>query len=144
MSGLTMVELQRELRRITDKEYNQTPAGIKRHITYNWTNAHGITFGNMSKSEFYDNVFMPALNCWSCNKEFNKKDRNDYKATDHLHKIIPLNVRGIICHACNIHDNWRYRMTDDSIYQLYLKEHNDNEKVKNIFFILKNRTYITP
>ena len=142
MSGLTTAELQRELRRVIDKEYNQTPGGIKRHVIFNWSNVYGITFGNMTKSEFYDNVFMPAEYCWSCGEEFNIGNKK--KSTDHLHKNTPLNVRGIICLACNIHDSWRYRMTKDSIYQLYLKEHNDNEKVKNIFYILKNRTYITP
>ena len=101
------------------KEYTQSPAGIKSYILSHW-NIRGITFGDMTPSDYYDNVYLPALNCMACNKNFNNDNKNDVKCADHLHKKIPCNIRGVICNECNLHDNWKKRLTPDSIYQLYL------------------------
>ena len=110
----------RETHKEETKEYNQTPAGIKSKILNNW-NIRGITFGDMSPSDYYDNIYLPALKCMACNKNFNKDNKNDSKCTDHKHdKNNPCNVRGVICFECNLHDNWKKRLTPDSIYQLYL------------------------
>ena len=101
------------------KNYTQSPAGIKTRILSDWK-IRGITFGDMTPSDYYDNIYIPALNCMACNKTFNKNNKNDCKCADHLHKETPCNVRGVICFECNLHDNWKKRLTPNSIYQLYL------------------------
>ena len=102
------------------KEYKQTPAGIKSHTLTNWK-LYGITFGDMTPSYFYDNIYLPATNCQSCNKIFNKEIQNDKKNADHKHDIKdPCNIRGVICFKCNCQDQWKTRLTEDSIYHQYL------------------------
>ena len=103
-----------------NKEYNQTPAGIKSNTLGNWR-TYGITFGDMTDSEYYDNIYLPATHCQSCNKIFNKTTKNDEKQADHKHEPLnPCNIRGIICFACNRKDQWKTRLTADSIYHQYL------------------------
>ena len=102
------------------KEYDQTPAGIKRKTLTNWK-TNGITFGDMTNSEYYDNIYLPATICQSCEKVFNKINKNDWKCADHKHdRKDPCNIRGVICNQCNIHDQWKTRLTEDSIYNQYL------------------------
>ena len=102
------------------KEYRQTPKEMKRCILKSWKE-YGITFGDMTDSEYYDNIYLPATICQSCEKVFNKTNRNDWKCADHTHDILNLcNIRGVICNQCKIHDQWKTRLTDDSIYQQYL------------------------
>ena len=106
--------------RDNNKDYKQTPAGIKSKTLSNWK-TYGITFGDMTDSEFYDNIYLPATNCQSCNKIFNKINKNDWKQADHKHEPLNLcNIRGVICNQCNSHDNWKKRLTPDSIYNQYL------------------------
>jgi len=105
--------------------YNQTPAGIKSRFLSNWK-FRGITFGNMTPSFYYDVIFLPTLNCMSCEKKFDKIICNNKKCNDHngkLDKEHPLymcNVRGTICFECNVGDNWKKRLTPNSIYNQYL------------------------
>jgi len=102
------------------KEYNKTPAGRKTEILCGWRK-RGITFGDMTDSEYYDKIYLPATQCQSCNKTFDKINRNNQKQADHKHDPLnPCNIRGVICFACNIMDNWKKRLTPNSIYQQYL------------------------
>ena len=102
------------------KGYYQTPEGIKSKTLANWR-TRGITFGEMTDSFFYDVIYLPATQCQSCNKIFNKTTKNDEKQADHKHEPLnPCNIRGVICFACNIKDRWKTRLTEDSIYNQYL------------------------
>ena len=101
-------------------DYRKTPKELKRIVLKDWR-AAGITFGEMTPSFYYDVIYLPALKCMSCDKDFNKINRNDWKCNDHLHeRDKPCNVRGVICNECNIHDNWKKRLTPNSIYNQYL------------------------
>ena len=112
------------------KDYLQSPAGIKSLIIACWK-PQNITFGNTTRSEYYDNVFLPTTHCNSCNKEFIKKKD---KHLDHIHLDIPFNARGVLCHSCNIQDAWRWRMRPDSIYNMYVEQH-------NLYLMEKKREY---
>ena len=56
-------------------------------------------------SFIYDNDYLPATNCWVCNKVFkNTKD----KCADHDHSITDGdNFRQVLCRGCNNHDSWK-------------------------------------
>ena len=102
-----------------NKEYRQTPAGIKSTTLNNWK-IRGITFGDMTDSEYYDKIYLPATICQSCEKVFNNEIQNDKKNADHKHdRKDPCNIRGVICFQCNSNDAWKTRLTEDSIYNQY-------------------------
>ena len=107
------------------KEYHQTPENKKKNFLRDWER-RGITFGEMTDSMYYDVIFLPATICMSCEKVFDNTIYIDRKCNDHNNKLKetdPLyicNVRGVICFQCNIHDNWKKRLTSDSIYNQYL------------------------
>ena len=102
------------------KDYRKTPQEIKRCVLKSWRR-YGITFGEMTDSFFYDVIYIPATQCQSCNKTFDKTTKNDQKQADHKHDPLnPCNIRGVICFQCNANDNWKKRLTPDSIYNQYL------------------------
>ena len=108
-----------------NKAYSRTPAGIKSKLLSMWK-IRGITFGEMTPSMYYDVLYLPSLKCMARDKLFNKDIKNDKKANDHNGNLQPTdplfvcNVRGVICHQCNNHDQWKKRLTPDSIYNQYL------------------------
>ena len=110
----------REKSREYNKKHRQKPENLKIKTLSNWKR-YGITFGEMTDSFFYDNIYLPMMNCQSCNKIFNETNKNDKKQADHKHEPLnPCNIRGVICWQCNIRDRWKIRLTEDSIYQQYL------------------------
>ena len=94
----------------------------KKILLYSWT-SRGITFGDMNKSDFYDNDYMNCKFCMSCNVEFDDVICNNRKELDHLYHDIPLNIRGIICKNCNNKDHWIKYMSKDSIYNNYVEQY---------------------
>ena len=61
---------------------------------------------------------MATTHCESCDLEIDDNCRSTRRNLDHMHKGTHY-IRGNICHLCNVHDQWRKRMTPDSVYQLY-------------------------
>jgi len=122
--------------RINNKEYmkvyRKTLKYIKSSTIIRWIQ-YNITFGNTTPSEYYDKVFLPTTHCNCCNKEFDENIHND-KGLDHIHLDIPFNIRGILCFQCNMNDAWRWRMRPDSIYNMYVEQH-------NLYLIEKKREY---
>lgn len=56
-------------------------------------------------SFIYDNDYLPATNCWVCNKVF---ENSFDKCCDHDHSITDGdNVRQIVCRSCNSMDSWK-------------------------------------
>ena len=104
------------------KKNRNTPEGKISRIPERWVN-NGMNFGNTTPIEYLNNVFILTTHCNSCNKEF-ITDKPREKCLDHIHLDIPFNIRGIICHKCNSFDAWRYRLTHDSIYNMYLEQYN--------------------
>ena len=94
----------------------------KKKLIYTWT-SRGITFGDMNKSDFYDNDYMNCKFCMSCNVEFDDVICNNRKELDHLYHDIPLNIRGVICKKCNTLDQWIKYMSKDSIYNNYVEQY---------------------
>ena len=120
-------------KRGTDK-FNSTYKGIRNLMTKSWRR-NKITFGNTNHTEFYDNVYLPATHCNSCNKVFNNVLWGDKKCLDHIHLYyLSCNIRGIICHNCNANDAWRWRMRPDSIYNTYLEQY-------DLYIMEKKREY---
>lgn len=126
-SVLEYHEIYRDTHKEERKIYQQTPAGIKANQLAQW-NFRGITFGEMTPSFFYDVIYLPATICMSCEKVFDKDIKNNLKCCDHNgklptdHPLYLCNVRGVICFACNIQDNWKKRLTPNSIFNQYLKQ----------------------
>jgi len=112
-------------RNLRDREYRKIPKNKKIQFLKDWKR-RGITFGEMTDSMYYDVIFLPATICMSCEKVFDNTICNDKKCNDHNNKLKetdPLfvcNVRGVICFQCNIQDNWKKRLTPNSIYHQYL------------------------
>jgi len=78
------------------------PAKVKKYNTMgNWK--HKGMIGDLSF--IYDNYYLPATNCWVCNKIFkNTRDR----CCDHDHSITDgENWRQILCNKCNSMDSWK-------------------------------------
>ena len=106
------------LYRINNIEKEKKRCRIKDWLKWN------ITFGDMTPSEYYDNVYLPATNCDCCFKKFDLTNRKNQKQLDHIHRPeMFCNIRGIICFECNSNDNWRCRMLPNSIYQNYLEQY---------------------
>lgn len=105
------------------KIYQNTFEGRK-SVKYSDWKRMGITFEGVDKDEFYL-YFLNKTHCDSCLRRLN--DKNNIltrKSLDHIRDTdLPMNVRGIICNECNIHDNWSWRMLPSSIYQNYLEEY---------------------
>ena len=73
----------------------------KSNIIGNWKRTGMI--GDLSF--IYDNDYLPATNCWVCNKIF--KDTYD-KCCDHDHSITDGdNWRQMLCRKCNNVDSWK-------------------------------------
>jgi hypothetical protein len=82
-----------------DREYRQTPTGIKVHRLSSWKNKMGVV-GDLSK--FYDERYLPATHCEVCEKEFkNSRDKH----MDHCHTSGK--IRHVLCCSCNSRDHWK-------------------------------------
>ena len=103
-------------------DYSKLEKEKKRKAIEHWT-SRGITFGDMNKSDFFDNDYMNCKFCMSCNVEFDDVICNNKRHLDHLYHDIPLNIRGIICKKCNHLDQWIKYMTKDSIYNNYVEQY---------------------
>ena len=80
------------------KEYRQTPNGIKSRRIIRWKE-RGVINDDFDK--LYE-LYINTNNCNVCKKVFkNTKDR----CLDHDHTNGQF--RQILCHSCNIHDNWK-------------------------------------
>ena len=78
------------------------PEKVKKNkLTSSWK-SNGM-IGDLSF--IYDNYYLPATNCWVCNKIFkNTRDR----CCDHDHSITDGdNWRQILCRKCNNNDSWK-------------------------------------
>ena len=118
-----------------ERRINNLEKVLKSERENNWRR-RGVSYGDNDKDEFYIS-FLNATNCWSCFKLFDNKFRNNKKCLDHIdNQDMPgniSNIRGFICHECNVNDNWKFRMLPDSIYQNYLEQ-----------YLLDNTPYKTP
>ena len=81
-----------------NKEYKQTPNGIKSYSIYNWK-SRGVIHEDFNK--LYE-LYINTTECMVCNKNFNTtKDRY----LDHSH--ITGEYRNILCNSCNTKDYWK-------------------------------------
>ena len=93
----------REKRAADKKQYRiDNPEKVKKtEIIAGWKKKGMI--GNLSF--IYDNDYLPATNCWVCDKVF--KNTLD-KCCDHDHSITDGdNWRQILCRKCNNVDSWK-------------------------------------
>ena len=82
------------------KQYHQTPEGRKARIMSHWRQA-GVK--NVT-DEMYNN-YIATTHCECCLKAFSSsRDR----CLDHDHETGEF--RWVICHACNVHDNWKKKI----------------------------------
>lgn len=80
------------------RKWSKTPSGRKSQILKTWK-YKGI-LGDLSF--IYDTHYLPATECWVCNKEF-KTTKN--KHCDHDHDTGEF--RQVLCCACNTRDSWK-------------------------------------
>jgi len=88
-----------------NREYGKTPAGKKSKRINTWKRA-GIVPENWDYEALYE-WFIGTLNCEECNVLLTEGARTTLttRCCDHDHDINDApNVRGIICHSCNIRD----------------------------------------
>ena len=88
------------------REYDQTPAGIKRRRISHWKDA-GIISNDWGAT--YEK-FMNTLNCENteCNVllTIDRYRTATSKCLDHDHSIInEYNIRAVLCHSCNVNNN---------------------------------------
>ena len=104
------------------KAYRQTPAGKKTRRISKWK-LRGIIVEENNWDYFYD-LYLSITNCQLCKKELTTGKRShSTKCADHDHNITDRpNVRGIICHACNVNDNTSNTSGESNIY--YNKQRN--------------------
>tara|TARA_R110001592_G_C12776237_1_gene714476 strand:- start:156 stop:557 length:402 start_codon:yes stop_codon:yes gene_type:complete len=82
------------------KEYNKTAEGKKSKRITKWK-LRGILCYDYNL--LYD-IFLSTKNCEFCNCELDKCSRTR-KCLDHDHTITDrFNVRGVLCHICNVKD----------------------------------------
>ena len=82
------------------KEYSQTPEGLKKNRIYDWKRS-GVIHNNFD--ELYS-LYIATTECMVCHATFkNSKDR----CLDHSH--ITGEYRNVLCRACNVMDNWAKR-----------------------------------
>ena len=127
----------KERKAIYNKEYSQTPAGIKARKKGNWK-YQGIIIKNFD--EFYEK-FLSTSHCEICKKELtvDKKMTHSTKCVDHDHNINDgENVRAICCNACNSNDKSTNTSGEPNIY--YCKRDNTWRFRKTI----KGTTYRSP
>ena len=96
----------REERAARMREYEQTPAAIKRRRISRWKDA-GINSNDWNAT--YER-FMNTLNCENlqCNVLFtiDRYRTTTSKCLDHDHSIInEYNIRAVLCHRCNVNNN---------------------------------------
>ena len=83
-----------------NKEYHKTEAGRKSWLISNWKYQGILCFDWDLIHELYINT----THCEFCNCELNVKGTNK-KCLDHDHSINnKFNIRGVLCHSCNIKD----------------------------------------
>ena len=105
----------------TEKIKSNAAAYYKEHhreaLIYAWKR-QGIC---LRLEETWDGVYAKyaaTTHCESCEVELDHSIRSTRRCNDHSHEG-NCYIRGTICHLCNVHDNWKKRMTPDSIYQGY-------------------------
>ncbi len=79
-------------------DYYQTPVGHKKTIIRTWKQL-GLVDKDMDY--IYDTYYLPATNCWVCNKSFDNCKKN----MDHDHNTGLF--RQILCPSCNCKDTWK-------------------------------------
>ena len=92
-----------EAKKAYQKEYTQSPVGIKSRRISKWKR-NGIIVEDWDK--FYDS-FLATTNCQICQKELTEDRYNTHstRAPHHDHNILDKpNVIAICCHACNAND----------------------------------------
>ncbi len=90
-----------EERKEYNRMYDQTPAGKKTHIIYNWKRRGLI---HPDYDELYTR-YLSATNCEVCRKELN--DSFD-RCMDHDHETGLF--RQFLCRNCNIMDSWKNKV----------------------------------
>jgi len=93
----TYYENNKEKIHAAQKEYRNTAQGLKSAKIAKWK-SRGV-IGDLKA--FYDNKYLPAINCDVCEKVF--KSSTD-KCMDHDH--VTGEIRFVLCANCNINDKW--------------------------------------
>jgi len=86
-------------------------------IIYSWKHAGMMLRPDESWNAVYAK-YATTTHCESCEVELDDSSHNTHRCHDHSHEG-DCYIRGTVCQLCNSHDNWKKRMTPDSIYQKY-------------------------
>tara|TARA_R110002096_G_scaffold36830_3_gene102597 strand:+ start:59 stop:442 length:384 start_codon:yes stop_codon:yes gene_type:complete len=82
-----------------DKEYRQTPVGIKSNTISKWRTREVKDHFNDNFETLY-RIYQSTKFCDDCGFELNTGDNSMRKCLDHCHKS--RHFRGIVCMSCNI------------------------------------------
>ena len=94
-------ENNKEYKKEWDKEYNQTPAGIKRRRISDWKRYEGMS-QDYNWDEIYD-IYIDCKVCDYCDVELVEgMYGSNKKCLDHHH--ITGEIRGILCNTCNLNE----------------------------------------
>ena len=93
-------ETHKEEKKAYMKEYNKSSAGKKSHTKRDWKH-YGLIDSDNDKYEKVYNLYLNTNECDVCKYEF---DKSNWKCMDHDHSTGKF--RQILCHRCNVMDNW--------------------------------------
>ena len=108
------IEKHNEKRNEYMKKYIKTPNGIKSNTKSNWKTKGLID----SNEDYYEKIYILYLNTTNCDACNYKFDKSNWKCMDHDHSTGKF--RQILCHRCNVMDNW-IKVNAVMIIQKYYK-----------------------
>ena len=83
--------------KIYNKIYRKTEAGKKSYRIHDWKK-RGVVYHDFD--DLHDYVYNECSHCENCAHQFIDKDNKYRRCVDHCHETGE--IRGIICHSCNV------------------------------------------